>query len=77
MLDALRHSPFEPLDSCSLAHLKMKTVFLLALSGGQRHGELHAFIIDGSGVTDSRSSFALIVSCCPRLPVLTIIHRTP
>ena len=37
----------------------MRTVFLVALASGKRRGELHAFIIDGSGVTDSRSACVL------------------
>jgi hypothetical protein len=59
VLDALRHSPFEPLGSIPLANLTYKTVFLTALASGKRRGELHAFMAKGSGVSDQKSSYVL------------------
>ena len=42
MLRGLRQPPFEPLDSCKLKHLALKTVFLVALATAARVSELHA-----------------------------------
>jgi hypothetical protein len=59
VLDALRHSPFEPLASIPLANLTYKAIFLTALASGKRRGELHAFLAKGSGVSDRKSYFLL------------------
>ena len=42
VLSLLRCSPFEPLDSCSLRDLTLKTLLLLSLATARRVGELQA-----------------------------------
>ena len=44
VLHQLTKAPFEPLRKASLKHLTFKTVFLLALGSGKRHGEIHAWL---------------------------------
>ena len=45
VLDALKCSPFEPLDQLDLKLLTFKTAFLMAIVSTQRLGEIHAFDI--------------------------------
>ena len=59
VLDAFTKPPFEPLQSISIHHLTVKTVFLTALASGRRRGELHAIVLDGSGKSDNNQSFTL------------------
>jgi integrase len=54
VLDALRHSPFEPRGSIPLASLTYKTIFRIALASGKRRGELYALFAKGSGVSDKK-----------------------
>ena len=42
VLACLARPPFEPLQSCDLKWLTMKTVFLTLLASGSRRGEIHA-----------------------------------
>lgn len=42
MLKMLLHPPFDPPQSCSLWHLSLRTVFLLAITSARRVSELHA-----------------------------------
>ena len=42
VLEKLRSSPFEPIESCSMKYLTFKAVFLTALASGRRRSELHA-----------------------------------
>ena len=46
VLNSLRRAPFEPIGSCELKYLTLKTVFLLALATAARRSELHAFSKD-------------------------------
>ena len=39
-------APFEPLNSCSLQYLTLKTVFLVALAAGRRRSEIHVLSIE-------------------------------
>ena len=48
MLNALRKTPFEPLQSCDLKYLTFKTVFLVAFATAARRSELHAISKDFS-----------------------------
>lgn len=59
VLDVLRKPPFEPLSSVSMAHLTLKTVFLVTLASGVRRSEIHAIIYDGSAVSYDKASFIL------------------
>ena len=43
VLHQLTKAPFEPIKEASLNHLTFKTVFLLALSSGERRSEIHAW----------------------------------
>ena len=47
VLQCLRLSPFEPIDSCELKLLTHKTVFLIALASGRRCSEVHALAYSG------------------------------
>ena len=42
VLSALKSAPFEPLDSCAMKWLTMKTLFLVALGTANRIGEIQA-----------------------------------
>jgi integrase len=42
VLSCLKSEPFEPLGSCDLKWLTLKTVFLTMLASGKRRGEIHA-----------------------------------
>jgi hypothetical protein len=42
ILSCLKSEPFEPLGSCDLKWLTLKTVFLILLASGKRRGEVHA-----------------------------------
>ena len=55
VLDALRKNPFEPISQIQISHLTVKTMFLLALSSGNRHSELHAIVRQGSGMLGNDS----------------------
>ena len=44
VLHQLTKGPFEPMQKASLKHLTFKTVFLLTLGSGKRHGEIHAWL---------------------------------
>ena len=46
VLNTLRRAPFEPIGSCELKYLTLKTVFLLAFATAARRSELHAFSKD-------------------------------
>ena len=46
VLQALMKPPFEPLGSCNLKYLTLKTVFLLAFATAARRSELHALSKD-------------------------------
>ena len=46
VLDVLRRAPFEPLGSCDLKYLTLKTVFLLAFATAARRSEIHALSKD-------------------------------
>ena len=46
VLRTLMRPPFEPLSSCELKYLTLKTVFLLAFATAARRSELHAFSKD-------------------------------
>ena len=48
VLNALRKTPFEPLQSCNLKYLTFKTVFLVAFATAARRSELHAISKDFS-----------------------------
>ena len=43
VLNHLKNYPYEPLRSCSLEHLTLKTVFLISLASARRSSEIHAF----------------------------------
>ena len=45
VLSALRHEPFEPLETVGLQWLSLKTAFLLAIVTAKRIGELHALSV--------------------------------
>ncbi len=45
VLSALRHGPFEPLQTVELKWLSLKTAFLLAIVSAKRVGELHALSV--------------------------------
>ncbi|KAK0134724.1 hypothetical protein N1851_029612 [Merluccius polli] len=45
VLSALRHKPFEPLETVGLQWLSLKTAFLLAIVTAKRIGELHALSV--------------------------------
>lgn len=45
VLTALRHDPFEPLETVGLQWLSFKTAFLLAIVSAKRIGELHALSV--------------------------------
>ena len=42
VLETLASSPFEPLQSCTLKNLTLKTVFLISLASGRRRGAIQA-----------------------------------
>ncbi|KAK0136612.1 hypothetical protein N1851_027215 [Merluccius polli] len=46
VLSALRHEPFEPLETVGLQWLSLKMVFLLAIMTAKRIGELHALSVN-------------------------------
>ena len=59
VLDALRKPPFEPLRTVTMANLTVKTVFLLALATAKRRSEIHAIVMEGSGLSEGKSNFVL------------------
>ena len=44
VLNELTKAPFEPMKDTDLKHLTLKTAFLLALSSGKHHSEIHAWV---------------------------------
>lgn len=46
VLSCLTQQPFEPLATCSLLHLSMKTAFLVAITSARQAGEIAALKVD-------------------------------
>ena len=44
VLNELTKAPFEPMKDTDLAHLTLKTPFLLALASGKRRSEIHTWV---------------------------------
>ena len=59
VLDALSRPPFEPLGEVTMANLTVKTVFLVALATAKRRSEIHAIVMEGSGLSSCKSNFVL------------------
>lgn len=46
VLDAITRAPYYPLHLCTLKHLTLRTVFLLAITSARRASELHALTVE-------------------------------
>ncbi|MBV2113361.1 MAG: hypothetical protein KUF82_20610 [Candidatus Thiodiazotropha sp. (ex Ctena orbiculata)] len=65
VLSCFKKSPFEPLSSCSLKLLTLKTVFLIALASGRRRSEIHALSATSGSVDFSADKSSVILHSFP------------